>query len=338
MRSILTLVFCMVLVNPARAQSGTITGIVTSQREPVPNAPVQARNTITGASFRTVSSATGDYSLPRLPAGTYDVSVRMPGFKHGPFLRAGVSLVANQTVRVDISLEITNFDTIADDPFTYQANIRARTARLTGPVPRTVGGRPDLSGMWNGNDDLYPEDPELLPWAAAKLKTTLQNDLKDLPRGQCLPAGVLPTGPFFRKFVQTPTLLVMLSEDDVLGFRQVFLDGRAHPKDLDPTWLGHATGRWDRDTLVVDVVGFNEKSVMGFARHTSQLRVTERYRRRDFGHMEVQVVADDPGTLSKPWTLNMVWDLAPDQELLEFLCTENIKNMHLDWNGVTAAR
>ena len=91
-----------------------------------------------------------------------------------PFRREELdgSLAAKQTVRVDISLEITNFDTIAADPFTYQANIRARTARLTGPVPRTVGGRPDLSGMWNGNDDLYPEDPELLPWAAAKLKTS----------------------------------------------------------------------------------------------------------------------------------------------------------------------
>jgi hypothetical protein len=80
------------------------------------------------------------------------------------------------------------------------------------------------------------------------------------------------------------------------------------------------------------------RSFLGIAPYTSQLHVTERYRPRDFGHMEVQVVADDPGTLSKPGTLNIVWDLAPDQELLEYLCTENIKNMHLDWNDATAAR
>ena len=82
---------------------------------------------------------------------------------------------------------------------------------------------------------------------------------------------------------------------------------------------------------MVDVVGFNESSLMGIAPHSPQLHVTERYRRRDFGHMEVQVTADDLGALSKPWTLNMVWDLAPEQEILEYVCGENILNMHLDW-------
>jgi len=95
---------------------------------------------------------------------------------------------------------------------------------------------------------------------------------------------------------------------------------------------------WFRSQHVVDVVGFNEESVMGLAPHTSQLHVTERYRRRDFGHLEVQVTAEDPGTLMKPWTLNMVWDLAPEQEILEYVCAENIRNVHLDWAPTPSGR
>jgi hypothetical protein len=252
----------------------------------------------------------------------------MPGFAYVPFLNPNVELGSAQNLRLDIALASGNLGTVGDDPFTYLTAIRAKAASLTGPVPRAGDGRPDLSGIWNGNDDLFPESPALLPWAAAVLKERIQNNLKDLPRGRCLPAGVIPVGPFFRKFVQTPKLLMIVNEDDVLGFRQIFLDGREHPNNLDPTWQGHAIGRWDGDTLVLDVTGFNEMSVMGIAPHTQQLRVTERYRRRDFGHMEVQVTADDPGALSKPWTLNMVWDLAPDQEILEYVCGENARNIH----------
>ena len=322
----------MTFTAAALAQTGaTIVGIVTADGTPVPGAPVQAKEHASGATLRTLSSATGEYSVTQLPAGTYELSVRMPGFKFLPFLRSDIVIGPRQDLRADIALKIGNLDTIADDPFTYLADIRAKAAALNGPVPRTIDGRPDLSGVWNGNDDLYPENPELRPWAAAIVQKRLQEDLKDLPRGQCLPAGVLPTGPFFRKFIQTTGLLVVLAEDDVLGFRQIFLDGRAHPGDASPTWQGHAIGRWEGDTLVVDVIGFNDTSVMGMAPHSSQLRVTERYRRRDSGHMEVEVTADDPGALSRPWTIKMVWDLAPEQELLEYVCGENILNLHLEW-------
>jgi carboxypeptidase family protein len=338
MRSIVPLVLCVAFAAVAGAQtSGSIVGTVTADGAAVQNAPVQARHKASGAAFRTISSPTGEYSLTQLPAGAYDLSVRVPGFLFNRFLDSNVVLEPGQNRRIDIALKIGNLGTIADDPFTYLAAIRAKAAPLTGPTPRTVDGRPDLSGVWFGNDDLYPEDPALLPWAAAVVKERLENDLKDHPRARCLPAGIMQMGPFFRKFVQTPGLMVILTEDDVLGFRQIFLDGRPHPKDPDPTWQGHAVGRWDGDTLVVDVIGFNEMSVIGIAPHTQQLHVTERYRRRDFGHMEVQVTADDPGSLSKPWTLNMVWDLAPDQEILEFLCGENIRNIHLEWKKTPPA-
>jgi hypothetical protein len=123
--------------------------------------------------------------------------------------------------------------------------------------------------------------------------------------------------------VQTPQLLVILNEDDALGFRQIYLDGRPHPKEVNPTWAGHATGRWEKDTLVVDVAGFNEQSWLDVYPHTTELHVTERYRRLDFGHMDVHLTVEDPGTLSKPWNVHMVWNLAPKEDILENVCTEN---------------
>jgi hypothetical protein len=129
-------------------------------------------------------------------------------------------------------------------------------------------------------------------------------------------------GPLLWKFAQTPSLLVMLFED-LPGIRQIYLDGRPHPKDWKPTWMGHSVGHWEGDTLVVDTAGFNDKSWLGPYPHTAQLHVIERYRRRDLGHLDVQVVMEDAGTFVKPWTVNMVWNLAPGEEMLEYVCTEN---------------
>lgn len=329
------LLACVVTCQLHAQSSALMRGVVSAEGSAVPNAPIQAKNTQTGATFRSISLGNGQYELPGLPPGSYDVSVRMPGFQYAPFRREGVTVTSGQALSLDVELANSNLNTIADDPFTYLSHIRAEAVPLTGPVPRAADGRPDLSGIWFGNDDLFPDDPELLPWAAERVQAVLANDLKDIPGARCLPMGILQNGPFFRKFVQTPSLVVILNEDNPLGFRQVFLDGRVHPLELNPTWQGHAIGRWEGDTLVVDVTGFNDRSVMGIAPHTPQLRITERYRRRDFGHLEVQVTADDPGTLVKPWIINMVWDLAPKQELLEFLCHENIRNLHLEWDDKT---
>jgi Carboxypeptidase regulatory-like domain len=332
MKKTTALLLCLVIAATAHAQpKGVIRGTVTSEGAPVAGAPIQAMSGSAPMPFRTLSSATGEYSLSALPPGAYMVTIRMPGFQYVPFTQDGVAVAAGKTRRLDISLFVGNLGTIGDDPFTYLAEIRAGSKELAGPVPRTADGHPDLSGVWNGNDDLYPDDPALLPWAAEVLQKSLAKDLQDMPRGMCLPAGVLPLGPFFRKFVHVGNLLVVLNEDEVVGYRQIFLDGRAHPADLEPTWQGHSIGRWDGDTLVVDATGFNAKSVMSIFPHTEQLRVTERYHRRDYGHMDVQVIADDPGALTKPWTLNMVWDLTPDQDLHEYVCTESTLNMHLEW-------
>src|SRR3954470_18089632 len=128
-----------------------------------------------------------------------------------------------------------------------------------------------------------------------------------------------------------PSLVVMLFAD-ARGFRQIFLDGRAHSADLNPTWFGHSTGRWDGDTLVVDTVGFNDRSWIGpngwIGPPTEALHVTERYRRTDYGHLAVTITFDDSRTFSKPWTLHPRWDLVPQEELLEFRC-ENNRPEHL---------
>jgi hypothetical protein len=220
---------------------------------------------------------------------------------------------------------------LSDDPAELAAVVRKRSAVPSHPVPRTPDGKPDLSGVWLVNDDVYPERPAALPWAAAVAKERIENNMQDHPHVRCLPGdppvpGAAP--PFMAKFVHTPSLLVILFED-APGFRQVFLDARTHPADPNPTWLGHAVGTWEGDTLVVDSVGFNDQSWLGPYPHTEKLHITERYRRSDFGHLEVQVTIEDPGAFTKPWNEKKQWELAPLEDVLEYVCTENNKPEHM---------
>jgi hypothetical protein len=139
-----------------------------------------------------------------------------------------------------------------------------------------------------------------------------------------LPAAVTrDTYPLF-ELVQSKSFLVFILDDDSPGFRQVYLDGRGHPKDPNPAWYGHAIGKWDGDTLVVDRVGFDERVWLDSAghSHSDKLHIVERYRRPDLGHLEVEVTVDDPGVLAKSWTMKRVSDLA-NEEINEFICTEN---------------
>jgi hypothetical protein len=118
---------------------------------------------------------------------------------------------------------------------------------------------------------------------------------------------------------------VVLIED--LTYRQIHLDGRQLPKDPNPSWMGYSVGRWDGDTLVVETNGFTERSWLDYDGHphTEALRMTERYRRRDFGHLDVEVTFDDPGAYTRPWTVSVPLELFPDTELLEYVCGENEK-------------
>ena len=315
----------------AQSDRSSLAGIVSDPHGTVAEAPVQVRNKATGAVARTVSKNDGRYSFTNLAAGTYELSIAMPCCAYSRF-REEVTLAAGQAAQLNAPLrETINGTTLGDDPGRTAAMMSKRAKIPSRPVPR-AGGKPDLSGIWLDTGDPYPEQAELLPWAAAIQKDRNDNFGKDHPHNRCLPGSPpIPASsvPFISKLVQTRGLLVILFED-VPGFRQVFLDGRGHPADFDPTWMGHSVGRWEGDTLVVDTTGFTEQSWVGDGNfpHTPAMRMTERYRRPDYGHLEVQVTFDDPGTFVKPLHANFKWNLAPQEELLEFVC-ENNKPEHL---------
>jgi hypothetical protein len=280
---------------------------------------------MTGAIARTMSKQDGRYTFSNLPAGAYEITANMPCCAFQPFAKRDV-VVNGGAAQFDIKIaEGGSLSTYGDDPGALAAMLRKRSNVPQRPAPRTREGKPDLSGVWLMNRDLYPERPEALPWAAALAKERAENNLKDHPHTRCLPGSPPIDGqapPFMTKFVHTTSLVVILTEGPP-GFRQVFLDGRKHPEDPDPTWVGHSIGKWEGDTLVVDTIGFNDRGWMDIYPRTEKLHIVERYRRSDFGHLDVQVTVEDPGVFAKPWHMNMNWDLAPQEDLIEYVCENN---------------
>ena len=206
----------------------------------------------------------------------------------------------------------------------------------TGPVPRLPDGTVDLSGAWLGgavnhlerDGGLKPGDVDnlMLPWA----KTLMQSrtDAQD-PYNFCLPQGVPRLPPFPYRFLQHPshkaaTHIFILYEGSAHMFRQIFMNAK-HPADVDPSWFGHSIGSWDKDTLVIDTVGFND--IFWFDRaghpHTEQLHTIERWTRKDLGHLESKTTINDPGAYSKPFTVTFNSELQVDEDLLEYICIEN---------------
>lgn len=210
---------------------------------------------------------------------------------------------------------------------------------LDGPAPKLADGTPDLSGIWlvpglkyliNIAADLKQDQVPFLPWAKAEYDKRRDNQGKDDPNNFCLPSGIpekeAVTSPW--KIIQTPGLIVILYESRTI-FRQIFTDGRALPPDPNPTWQGYSIGHWDGDTLVVQTEGANGKAWLDTNGHpvTDKLKVTERFHRKDFGHMDLQITIDDPGAYSKPWTVTENPTLQPDTELLEYICEENNRDV-----------
>ena len=309
----------------AQNQTGSITGTVTDpDGRPVVNAPVQAINIATAMVYKATTSPGGNYALTKLPAGAYTVSIPDVGFTLARFERKDILVQPAQASRIDIRLEWGgNLGTPGDDQSVFNMG---KSDAPRGPAPRTREDKPDFSGVWIGSFDPNPEMPTLLPWAESLTKERMANGGKDSPSLFCLPPFIFPDGPLIYKVVQTPALLITLFEN-VPNYRQVYLDGRTHPKDPNPSWLGHSIGTWQRDTLVIDTVGFNDKSWVGPGYpHTEMLHVSERYRRPDRGHLEIEVTLDDPGTFTKPWKQHSIWYLAPKDDVLEYVCSENNKD------------
>lgn len=206
-------------------------------------------------------------------------------------------------------------------------------ADLTAPVPKTPDGKPDFTGLWTlkpagggGISQLKPDD--IKPWAVALHTEREENLGSDSPSLKCLPGGFL-YGLGLLKIVETPSLIVILSED--LEYRQVFLDGRDLPKDPNPAFMGYSVGHWDGDTLVIESSGYNDRTWIGGGYpHTENLRLTERWRRDDFGHLQIEVVASDPAIYAKPWTNKFKGEYTADTDLIEYVCAENEKDhVHL---------
>ena len=210
---------------------------------------------------------------------------------------------------------------------------------LASPAPRLPDGKPDLSGVWQGDTkylqnvaaDLKPGEMTMLPWAEAltdERKTGIH--AAEEPQANCLPPGIprINSTPYPFKIVQTGDEVLILYESYELT-RQIFLDGRQVISDTNPSWMGYSVGKWDKDTLVVDTVGFNGKTWLDATGHptTDALHLTERYRRRDAGHLEIRITIDDPKAYVRPWTVTQVMQLLPGTEVLEFACDENNRDL-----------
>lgn len=222
---------------------------------------------------------------------------------------------------------------------------------LEAPTPRTPDGKPDFSGTWEpeGNrpcpdggclDMKVPQEFVNIgwglkgglpyqPWAAEAVRSRMEQNGKDDPVSRCLPGGVvkLHTTPLFRKIIQVPGVLVTLNEMDAT-YRQIFTDGRTLPPIEMPYFKGYSAGKWEGDTLVVQTTGFPDG--MWLDRSGSPLtdaaKITERFRRVNYGRMEIEITVDDPKAYTRPWTVKLNHNIVLDTELIDYLCVENEKD------------
>jgi hypothetical protein len=225
------------------------------------------------------------------------------------------------------------------------AKAKTQAAPKGGPTPRAADGHPDLSGVWfpgtAGGFTFNPalrrqfdakatpeEPPPFQPWAAAKIKAMTTTDY-ELGRASvnCLPRGVpgmFLIDPYPFQLIQTPGLFAQLDELNN-NWRVVHTDGRPHSPDPDPSFDGDEVGHWEEDTLVIDVIGIDERTWNNFTGwfHSDQEHVIERISRPSMNYLVYQVTIEDPKVLSKPWTsAPRVWTLG-HEDLLEYYCTNN---------------
>ena len=215
------------------------------------------------------------------------------------------------------------------------APAKAKNTPPPGPAPKLPSGRTDFSGVWRPADIFLIEDislgvkkGETIPLKPAAEKMMKARLSKEDPEANCLPTGVPRHAPYPWRMVETPTHMFFLFEGNIHSYRQIFMDGRKHPEDPDPTWYGHSTGRWEGDTLVVDTVGFNDRFWFDFVGHphTEQLHTIERYTRTGFGTMTEEITIDDPGAYTRSFVINASHRRLPNDELMEYICQENEKD------------
>ena len=241
-----------------------------------------------------------------------------------------------------------------DFPDSRTPRTRDGKPNLSAPAPRTHNGKPDFSGVWKVEPTPLSEIEQVVPHfgdiqiderVASKFILSVFWGLKpgeepmtaegadvmrryrpeDAAHFNCLPAGppfAMFIAPF--KILQTPAEMIIVFELHDPP-RQIYLDARPLPKDPEPSWMGYSSGKWQRDTLVADTVGFNGKAALdGFGHPRSEsMHITERFHRRDFGHMDVEMTFDDPRYYTRPFSVKSEFRLIPDSDILESVCCEN---------------
>jgi hypothetical protein len=225
---------------------------------------------------------------------------------------------------------------------------------LSAPTPRTAEGKPDFTGVWENTWTVRfrnlpvqasptPNSPPVAtfgdvgaaipgglpfqPWAAELARARKESNAKDNPDAYCLPMGLMQfhLHPQPRKVIQTPTVIVIVYEGNA-GTRLIYMDGRTLPKnDPQPWWYGYSVGRWEGDTLVVESASFRDGGWLDIygSPLTDQGKMTERWRRVNYGILEIDVTIDDPKAYTKPFTVRVDQRIMPDSELIEFVCAEN---------------
>lgn len=321
------LIVCLPSTAFSQGDAGVMTGTVFGLNgETMPDMHIQATHDASGEYARTRSDANGQFNLTNLVAGSYTVTIYIPCCEHESYKQEEIVITSGETTSLEIHLEkARNFATVGDASGVSKT-MRKRQEIPDLPVPRSANGKPNLSGMWAVGNDPYPQGADAHPWAAELRAERIANDLADWPHRLCLPGDApIPTvvPPILIKLVQTEDLLVMLFED-VPGFRQIFLDGRKHPDDPNPSWLGHSIGHWDDDVLVVDTVGYNDRGWLSGYPQTEDLHIIERYTRTEYGHLELEVSIEDPTVFKSPWIKNLPLELMPQEELLEYVCENNV--------------
>jgi hypothetical protein len=236
---------------------------------------------------------------------------------------------------------------------------------LAAPAPLAADGKPDLSGVWmheltsvaemkrlfggmidealkvdvpgmeigtqhkyafNILLDFKPEESPMRPRAGEIMRQRAAKPAEVCANRAGIPLADLLSEPI--KIVQSPRLMIVLYESDN-SHRQIYTDGRALPDEFDlPAFFGYSVGHWEPDVFVVETAGFNDRTqldLMGHP-HSEALRITERYRRRDFGHLDVEMTFNDPKMYTKPFTIKVPHDLLADSDVFESFCDENEKD------------
>jgi hypothetical protein len=196
--------------------------------------------------------------------------------------------------------------------------------------PRLPDGKPDLSGVYNfaGLPAGTPM-PVLKPGAEKYVIVRGPNDVRGRTTlgPDCKPLGIPQSyiTPYPFQMLHTPKLLVMIFEYPNT-FRMIPTDGRPQPVDPDPKWMGNSVGRWEGDTLVVESIGFNDKTEVHGHMHTESLRVVERFKRLDNGSLQYDVTVEDPNVFASPWVIpSRTFALRPELEWVEeFVCESNV--------------